>query len=68
MSYRSVLPEVFPFCIVTSEAKVAEKLAILIAPSAEYPNGSSFAVTTDVSPDMRCLYLSSCSAKRLGVL
>lgn len=66
MSYDSRLPALFPICVGLSDAAVAEVLAKLIAPDAQYTNGSSFAVTVDTDTGYRKLWLSQASAERLG--
>lgn len=66
MSYDSRLPALFPTCVVLSEGQLAEKLAVLLSPDADYTNGSSFAVTVDTNQGMRKLWLTESSAERLG--
>jgi len=67
VSYDSRLPGLFPVCVVLEEWQLAEKLSVLLAPDAVFPNGSSFAVTVDTERGMRKLWLSQARAKRLGL-
>lgn len=68
MTYQSVLPQIFPHCVIVPEEKVAEYIVDLLAPNSRFPNGSSFAVTVDTDDKYRKVWLSRCSAERLGLL
>jgi hypothetical protein len=64
--YRAYLPAVFPYCAFVPWPDLARVVAVLTTPDAEYPAGSSFAVTADVSDDTSaCLYLSRVSRERV---
>lgn len=67
--YDRTLPEAgFVGFIPVKETELAKMLAKLVAPAGEFPGGSSFAVTADMSNQTyRKLWLTPTSAKRLGV-
>lgn len=66
-TYRSVLPEVFPYVVQIPADKVAATTQFLAAARPGIPCGSSFAVTSDVSggTSRRNLWLSEASYRSL---
>lgn len=67
MSYAK-LPEVFKYSVVLREERLAPIIAALVAPSSKFPNGSSFAVTTNCEQGKRYLWLSEASLSRCSEL
>lgn len=67
MSYRSVLPLAFAAVVQVPEAKLEEATRLLLTSDHFTPNGSSFAVTSDMWMGTRLLWVSAASAARLVV-
>jgi hypothetical protein len=67
MSYKTVLPEVFPISI-TVTREMAQTMAIHLSTAEErLPNGSSFAVTADTVLEGYCVvWLSAVSVDRIN--
>ena len=67
MSYKTVLPDVFPITITVIRDVAQKMVAELVTTTDEYPNGSSFAVTTDtLIQGYVVVWLSSTSADRIN--
>lgn len=66
--YDRTLPPVFKYAVVVEESRLAPVLAALLAPDSRFPNGSSFAVTTNVEDGKRKLWLSEASLPRVIAL
>lgn len=64
-TYRSALPALFPEAIEVPVAVLPTWLALLLSMTTAYPNGSSFAVTSDAIDGYRTVWLSADSHERL---
>jgi len=61
MSYKSVLPQIFPYLVELPSSHVNSDLLELFGPREEINNGSSFAITTDAKPGYVNLWMSESS-------
>ena len=64
--YHQILPEVFPYCITVDDEHVNPIIFALSAKTQKFPNGSSFAVTSDAKSGKRRIWLSAISHRRLS--
>lgn len=64
--YLDALRPVFPFVVELPVRRIAEITRRLDAADDDFPNGSSYAVTSENADDgLRCLWLSRLSAARV---
>lgn len=64
-SYEHYLPLVFPYRLVGDQKIVGDAVSALLEVVEPYHNGSSFAVTVELTGGMRYLWLSKASADRV---
>jgi hypothetical protein len=65
-TYRSTLPQVFPFQISVTLDNLPGVVTMLSTPRTGAPNGSSFAVTSDARQGFRHVWLSEASMTALS--
>lgn len=65
MSYKAVLPQVFPYVIMVPARRLQLITNVLLATDLNCLNGSSFAVTCDARQDWLWLWVSKVSYERL---